>query len=84
MKCGRCGIELSEKVYLVHIKICEERAIVRGECGEKKTNNPRKSKELNIQRGLLKAELDRKGIKYHANAKYDYLLKLVNESKEAV
>ncbi len=80
MKCEKCGKEWSASVYQIHRNICKGTIVV---IEEKKPKRSRKDPEVDIQRGLLKAELDRKGIKYHANAKYDYLLKLVNESKEA-
>ncbi len=79
MICDKCGKDFSESVYRIHVKSCNPETPV-----EDKKKRSKKDPEIDIQRGLLKAELDRKGIKYHANAKYNYLLKLVEESKEAV
>ncbi len=73
MKCEKCGAELVPKIYAIHITRCTAKP---------KLAKVKKDPELNIQRGLLKAELDAKGISYYPNAKTEHLLKLVNESKE--
>ncbi len=86
MKCEFCGIELTSKIYKIHVGICRERHATKEpiKTATKKEELKAVEPDPKIQRGLMKAELDAKGISYHANAKNDYLMKLINESKEAV
>lgn len=80
MKCEKCGIELSFKIYKIHVGLCKaEPKATSTEMGEPTVTK----EEINYQRELMKAELDAKGIKYALNAKNTYLYKLTQESKEA-
>ncbi len=74
MKCPKCGVEYSDKVCRIHIKTCNPEPV--------KENPQDTKKESTKKRDMLKEELDRKNIPYHANAKNEYLMKLINESKE--
>ena len=92
MKCANCGNEMSDRVYFVHIKVCEQRMKERGGKAEKIKEITKETTEniesvntdnVEITKGLILQELKRKEIPHNPRDKKEVLLNILNESKEA-
>ncbi len=92
MKCEKCGKEWSARVYYIHIKDCNAEPVT-------ETKEPIKvieheiietvSEEIEIPnidltKPMIIQELKRKEIPHNGRDKKEDLLKILNDSKEAV
>lgn len=74
MKCPKCGAEFSPKVLRIHSKQCKDET----EPKQKVKKDP----EIDIQKGLIMAELDERGIKYDKRKSKENLLIILEEAKK--
>lgn len=80
--CEKCGVEYSDKVLVIHRGICRGGQQAVGLDPEIVDPVENKEEPLDIQKGLIMAELDERGINYNKKKSKEILLDLLNSAKE--